>query len=157
MPDAPAIIGVSEIVLSVANLPQMRKFYIETMGFRLHSELSMETETVDPEGKPTITFLVISETDTPLGAGGHPQFLVLIDYQRHVHARTRLAGHNVKTSTLNHLAFEISPETHDLHAQHLANCGVETTYSDFPAMNARAIFLRDPEGNTLELISHHAP
>ncbi len=54
MHSIPPISGVSEIVLSVADLPKMREFYTDVMGFRLHSELSMETANVDPEGEPTI-------------------------------------------------------------------------------------------------------
>ena len=84
--NTPPVTGVSELVLSVADLPQARDFYMQVLGFPLHSEFSMEDSVADPDGEPTITFLTICETDTPLGRGGHPQLLVLIDYQRHVHA-----------------------------------------------------------------------
>ena len=95
MHSIPPITGVSEVVLSVADLPKMREFYRDVMGFRLHSELSMETAVVDPNGEPTITFLIICETDSPLSRGGHPQLLALIDYRRHVHAKKRFVGHDV--------------------------------------------------------------
>ena len=114
MSSAPAIRGVSEIVLSVADLPRMRTFYTDVMGFRLHGEYSMESATHDPDGEATITFLTITDVDTPLGRGGHPQMLVLIDHRRHVHARKRLVGHDVTRSTLNHLAFEIATEDREL-------------------------------------------
>ena len=156
MHSIPPITGVSEVVLSVADLPKMREFYRDVMGFRLHSELSMETAVVDPNGEPTITFLIICETDSPLSRGGHPQLLALIDYRRHVHAKKRFVGHDVSQSTLNHLAFEIPPDTFDDHARRLNELKLAPSFSDFPSMNARAIFFRDPEGNTLELICHHA-
>lgn len=154
MPKIPSITCVSEIVLNVADLPKSREFYMRVMGFRLHSELSMEDTVADPDGEPTITFLTICETNTPLGQGGHPQLLALIDYRRHVHAKRRFVGHDVSHSTLNHLAFEIPPDSFDAQARRLSDMGIETSFSDFPAMNARAMFFSDPEGNVLELICH---
>src|SRR5438093_980118 len=49
------ITGVSEVVLSVADLPKMRAFYTQIMGFHLHSDVSMETTVANPDGGPTIT------------------------------------------------------------------------------------------------------
>lgn len=117
----PPITGVSEIVLSVADLPTMRAFYRDVLGFKLHSEFSMESTAALEGGEPTITFLVICDTPTPLGRHGHPQLLALIDHRRHIHARHRFAGHDVRRSTLNHLAFEVPPESFEQHAQRLAS------------------------------------
>lgn len=133
----------------------MRDFYLQVMGFDLHSEVSLETTDPDPSGEPTITFLKICETDTPLGRGGHAQLLALIDYQRHVYAKQRFVGHDASKSTLNHLAFEIPPDTFVAHAKRIDELGISLSFSDFPAMNARAMFFEDPEGNTLELICYH--
>ena len=154
MQDTPPITGVSEVVLSVADLPKMRDFYMKFLGFPIHSELSMERSVADPDGEPTITFLTICNTNTPLSRGGHPQLLALIDYRRHVHARKRFVGHDVTQSTLNHLAFEIPPESFNDHVQRLEQMGVTLSFAEFPAMNARAMFFKDPEGNALELICH---
>lgn len=154
MQKAPSITGVSEVVLNVADLPRSREFYMRIMGFPLHSELSMEEAVADPDGAPTITFLTICQTNTPLGRGGHPQLLALIDYRRHVHARRRFVGHDTSKSTLNHLAFEIPPDSFDAHAGRLTDLGIELSFAEFPSMSARAMFLSDPEGNLLELICH---
>lgn len=148
----PPVIGVSEVVLSVADLPAMREFYVNTLGFAVHSEISMETETRDPDGEPTISFLTISEHDTPLARAGHPQFLVLIDYKRHVFAKGRLVGHDVTRSTLNHLAFEIPGDSYGASKLWLESRDIGVTESVFPTFGARALFFNDPEGNTLELI-----
>lgn len=156
MQNTPPISGVSEVVLSVANLPKMREFYLQVMGFKLHSEVSMESTVADPDGEPTITFLTICETDTPLGRGGHPQLLALIDYQRHVYAKKRFIGHDASKSTLNHLAFEIPPDSYAAHASRFGELGISLSFSEFPAMNARAMFFKDPEGNSLELICYHS-
>ena len=154
MKNSQFITGVSEVVLSVADLPKMRDFYMRILGFPLHSELSMEKLVPDPDGDPTITFLTICETDTPLGREGHPQLLAMIDYRRHIHARRRFTGHDVTQSTLNHLAFEIPAASFEEQAKRLTDVGIEITFSEFPGMNARAIFFKDPEGNVLELICH---
>lgn len=156
MSSIPAILGVSEVVLSVADLPRMRKFYIETLGFTLHSELSMEEVTPDPEGQPTITFLKICESKTPLGTHRHPPLLALIDYRRHVYARSRFDGHEVRKSTLNHLAFESAPEDFAAHEARLKTLGIELSFAEFPDLQAHAMFFKDPEGNVLELICHHS-
>jgi catechol 2,3-dioxygenase-like lactoylglutathione lyase family enzyme len=153
----PPISGVSEIVLSVSDLPKMRDFYTQVLGFKIHSEVSLETAEPNPAGDPTITFLTICETPTPLSRGGHPQMLVLIDYQRHVHAKARFAGHDVTRSTLNHLAFEVPPQSFDEHIAHLKERNIESTTTEFPALSAKAVFFRDPEGNVLELICHVSP
>ena len=155
MEQPPAVTGVSEVVLSVADLPVMREFYSRVLGFPLHSEYSLESEEHDPDGAPTISFLTICETDTPLGRGGHPQLLALIDYRRHIHARPRFTGHDVRRSTLNHLAFEIPPSGFDEHVARLRRMNLDVSLTEFPRMQARAVFFRDPEGNTLELIAHH--
>jgi catechol-2,3-dioxygenase len=156
MNETPSITCVSEIVLNVTDLPKAREFYMRVMGFPLLSELSMEDAVPSPDGKPTLTFLTICETNTPLGLGGHPQLLALIDYRRHVHARRRFVGHDASRSTLNHLAFEIPPDSFDDHAKRLNDFGIDLSFSDFPAMNARAMFFKDPEGNVLELICNNS-
>lgn len=158
MSPAPPITGVAEIVLSVVDLPQMRSFYTDVLGFPVHSELSLETETPDPDGEPTISFLTVRELTTPLGPT-HPQLLVLIDYKRHIHAKRRFIGHDVSKSTLNHLAFEIPPHSYDDHLRRLQGLRLDPVETEFPAMMAKAIFFRDPEGNVLELIcrSNDAP
>lgn len=151
MTEIPPITGVAEIVLSVADLPLMRQFYNTVLGFPIHSEASLKGEQHDPTGEVTISFLTIKELSTPLGTH-HPQMLVLIDYQRHANAAQRFIGHDVKQSTLNHLAFEIPPDSYSVHWDRLKEMGLAPVEAEFPAMNAKAIFFKDPEGNALEFI-----
>ena len=150
----PPVLGAIEIVLSVKDIPSMQAFYDQTLGFRTHSSASLETESHDPDGDPTIVFMTVAEVDSPLGRNNHPQMLVLIDYRRHIHARRRLVGHDVSRSTLNHLAFEIRVENYEAHKAHLQCNGLDPMETVFEHMNARALFFKDPEGNTLELICH---
>lgn len=155
MTAVPPITGVAEVVLSVRDLPRMRRFYGDVLGFPLLSQAShTRGAEADDEGEPTIAFLTIAPADTPLGRNGHPTLLVLIDVARHVFARSRFDGHDVRRSTLNHLAFEIPPESYAAHHARLTQLGLQPEESVFPAMNARALFFKDPEGNQLELICH---
>ncbi len=154
--DTLPITGVAEIVLSVRDLARMRDFYQTVFGFPLMSQARHETGMEpDPGGEPTIVFLIIKPTQTPLGSHGHPQLLVLIDYRRHVFAKPRFDGHDTRRSTLNHLAFEIPPESFVAHQRRLEGLGLSPRVVEFPAMAARALFFDDPEGNLLELICHH--
>jgi catechol-2,3-dioxygenase len=155
MATIPAITGIAEVVLNVRDLPRMRNFYQEVLGFALLSEACHETGIEpDPEGDPTIAFLTITQVDTPLGRHGHPQLLALIDFRRHVFAKERFVGHEPTRSTLNHLAFEIPPESYEAHRERLETLGLSPRPSSFPAMAARALFFNDPEQNKLELICH---
>ena len=82
--------------------------------------------------------------------------LVLIDFRRHVHAKARFDGHDVRRSTLNHLAFEIRREDYDAEFERLSELGLNPIKSEFANLNAIAIFFNDPEGNLLELICHES-
>ena len=155
MKDALPITGIAEIVLSVRNLPLMRDFYREVLGFDLLFEACHDKGLEPtPDGAPTISFLTIKQLDTPLGRHGHPQLFVVIDFQRHAAARERLTGHDPTKSTLNHLAFEIPPESHEAHQKRLEALGLTPRAVKFPNMDAKALFFNDPEGNELELICH---
>lgn len=150
-----AITGVAEIVLSVKDLPVMRRFYEDVLGFPLLSQAAhTEGMVADAEGEPTIAFLTIRELSIPLGRHCHPQLLVLIDYQRHVFAKASFDGHDPRRSTLNQLAFEIDPKSYDGEAERLERLDLAPRRTVFPAMQAKALFFKDPEGNTLELICH---
>ena len=131
----------------------MRRFYRDVLGFPVLSEACHTTGLEpDPEGAPTICFLTMFDADSPLGRGGHPQLLVLIDAERHVFARERFAQTKPRHSTLNHLAWEIAAETFEAHRKHLEQHGLAPREVEFPAMGAKALFFDDPEGNELELI-----
>lgn len=147
----PPITGVAEIVLNVRSIPVMRKFYTEVMGFELFSQSRHAGD--GDEGEPTICFLTINPLDPPFG-NKHPQLLVLIDFRQHLAATKRFSGHDVKTSTLNHLAFQIPEESFDAHLQRLQELGLDPLTTEFPNMDAKAIFFKDAEGNSLELICH---
>ena len=120
------VTGVAETVLSVVDLPRMREFYEEVLGFELLSQACYETSSEpDPEGEPRIAFLTIRETETPLSRNGHPELFVLIDYRRHAFAKARFDGHAPRTSTLDHLAFEIPFESYEAELRRLEDLALK--------------------------------
>jgi catechol 2,3-dioxygenase-like lactoylglutathione lyase family enzyme len=143
----PVIKAIAEIVINVGDIGRARAFYETVLGVQLHSQFPVEN--------PTIVFLTIANLDSPLGRGGHPQLLALIDPHRHPPAQQRFRGLDVTVSSLNHLAFEIEPTAYESEKQRLEKLGLTVHEETFPHMNARALFFQDPEGNMLEFICHH--
>ena len=145
MPTPPTSIrAIAEIVINVDDIGRAQAFYETVLGFQLHSQY--------PEEDPTIVFLTIKAVDTPLSQNGHPQLFALIDPHRHAPAKARFRGLDVTVSSLNHLAFEIAAEEYEAAKERLTGLGVSIYEERFPHMKAKAIFFRDPEGNTLEYI-----
>src|SRR5215213_9466048 len=125
-----AIKTIVEIVLNVEDIGRARAFYETVLGVQLHSQF--------PAENPTIVFLTLAELDSPLGRGGHPQLLALIDPHRHPPAQQRFRGLDVTVSTLNHLAFEIEPVAYESEKQRLAALGLAVHEETFPHMKAKA-------------------
>lgn len=154
-PPSRIVTGIAEVALNVRELPRMRRFYEEVLGFPLlYQGCHADGPEADPAGEPTIAFLTIAAADTPLGRHGHPQILALIDYRRHAFARARFDGHEPSMSTFNHLAFEIPPDRYESERARLAERGLEPDARALPGMAARSLFFDDPEGNQIELICH---
>jgi len=141
--------AVAEIVLNVRDINAMVRFYEDVLGFAVHSK---GPEPAPPEG-PTIVFMRILDLPPPFG-DAHPQVLVLIDPARHAFAEGKFGVPDWHTSTLNHLAFQIDTADHHAEVQRLTDLGLEPRVVEFPNVKSLAIFFRDPEGNTLELICH---
>lgn len=79
------------------------------------------------------------------GVEGHPQALVLFDRGVEV---SREQG------TLDHLAFVIALEDYDARSRQLEDAGLQVTPKEFPSFHWRSLFVRDPEGNTVEFVCH---
>ncbi len=140
-----AIRGLAEVVLNIRDMDAMLAFYQGVVGLREHGRM--------PEVDPTIVFLEVAPLGSALGAA-HPQVLALIDPARHPPAAGRFDTPQRRRSTLNHVAFEIEESDYRPELARLAGLGIETVTAAFPHMRAKAIFFRDPEDNTLELICH---
>ncbi len=136
------ILGLVELVLRVEDLQAAEKFYIETVGLTRHS------------GIPGITFLTVAETDSPLRHGNHPQMLGLVDRSIHLRPGYEYEPIAMSRSSLDHFAFEIDIVNLESEKKRLQGLGLEIRETTFPNMSARAIFFRDPEGNSIEFIAY---
>ena len=131
------VIHIAEVGLKVKDLATMVAFYQEVLDFEI------------VHAKPDMTFLKIGDLDSPLGHGGHPQYLVLF---------RRDTDPDIILTTLDHLAFEIPLEQFESEQARLQEMGllarVRVWTGAGPFLRARSLFFFDPEGNTIELIAH---
>ena len=119
---------LGELALRVTDLAAMRAFYRDVVGLEVFRE---------GEGH---VFLKVSD-----GVEGHPQLLVLFDRGRDVAA---------ESSTLDHLAFVIDRDEYDDRRRQLESHGLHVSPKDFPNFGWRALFVSDPDGNTVEFVCH---
>jgi len=124
---------IAEIVLRVNDLEKMVTFYRDVVGLPVAHRA------------PDIVFLKVADLDTPLGRGGHPQLLGLVDRHRPL---------DEPHSTLDHLAFEIDRADLDDERERLGRLGLTVDVETFGWAHARALFFNDPEGNRVEFIAH---
>jgi catechol 2,3-dioxygenase-like lactoylglutathione lyase family enzyme len=131
------VMHIAEVGLRVTDLPRAVTFYQKVLGL----------ESI--RAYPTIAFLKAGELDSPLGRGGHPQLLVLFDRQVQL---------DIALTTLDHLAFEISLEQYPTEQERLQQMGLEVTeriwQGEYAWLRARSLFFDDPDGNTIEFITH---
>ena len=119
---------LGEIALRVTDLAAMRAFYRDVVGLE---------EWREGDG---FVFFEVAE-----GVEGHPQALVLFDRPREV---------SPEASTLDHLAFVIALEEYEGRKRELEEHGLEPATREFPVFGWRALFVRDPDGNTVEFVCH---
>jgi catechol-2,3-dioxygenase len=119
---------LGEVALRVNDLGAMRAFYRDVVGLEVWRD------------GDDFVFLRVAE-----GAEGHPQALVLFDRKLDVRP---------ETSTLDHLAFVIELSDYEARRRQLENAGLRVTPKQFPFFQWRALFIKDPEGNTVEFVCY---
>jgi catechol 2,3-dioxygenase-like lactoylglutathione lyase family enzyme len=117
---------LGELALRVNDLAAARAFYRDVVGLE---------EWREGDG---FVFLKVAP-----GVEGHPQALVLFD--RGVEVGT-------EASTLDHLAFVIELADYEPRRQQLEDLGLAVRIKEFPAFQWRALFTRDPDGNSVEFV-----
>ena len=135
LPRRTAVRGLGEIALRVCDLDAMQRFYQETIGLPLMSR----TE--------SYAFFKIGD-----GYGGHAQVLALFDRTKESSYR----GVDAKTSTMDHLAFEISLDDYAAEKERLEVAGLKVVTAEHAWVHWRSIYVVDPEGNEVELVCYDA-
>jgi catechol 2,3-dioxygenase len=125
--------GLGEIALRVKNLDAMQKFYEEVIGLPLMSRF------------PNIAFFKIAE-----GYGGHTQVLALFDRSQTPDYRETDAA----TSTIDHVAFEISLADFADEKKRLEASGLQVETAEHAWVHWRSLYVADPEGNQVELVCY---
>jgi catechol 2,3-dioxygenase len=125
--------GLGEIALRVNDLDAMQKFYEEVIGLPLMTRV------------PNCAFFKIAD-----GYGGHTQVLALFDRS----GSRSYSAPNAKTSTIDHIAFEIPPADFESELKRLRERGLEVETAEHAWVHWRSLYVNDPEGNQLELVCY---
>lgn len=125
--------ALGEIALRVTDLDAMVEFYRDAMQLSLM--------------RRTATFAFFKLAD---GFAGHTQVLALFDRSGHADYMAPASP----ATTLDHLAFTISVDDFESEKSRLTKLGFELTFAEHAWVQWRSLYLRDPEGNTVELVCY---
>jgi catechol-2,3-dioxygenase len=135
----PRIRGVGETVLRVRDLESVRRFYTEVIGLDVLQEF---------EG---IAFLKVAG-----GYGGHTQIVGLFRETLPVPFDAAREPVRIEGTSLHHFALEIDKNDYPAELERLQRLGVPVTTFEHRWCHWRSIYVRDPEGNILELVCYDA-
>jgi catechol-2,3-dioxygenase len=126
-----AVRALGEVALRVNDLDRSQAFYADVIGLPLLRRMEHAV------------FFSIAE-----GYHGHTAILALFDRQIKV---------DQALSTIDHIAFTIDRSDYDSEKQRLESLGytVQTAFHDW--VNWRSLYIRDPDGNNVELVCHDSP
>jgi catechol 2,3-dioxygenase-like lactoylglutathione lyase family enzyme len=125
--------GLGEIALRVKDLDAMQRFYEQVIGLPIMARF------------PNSAFFKIAD-----GYGGHDQVLALFD-------RSESAGYggtDAKTSTIDHIAFEIPLADFDGEKKRLGGLGFRVETAEHAWVHWRSLYVTDPEENQMELVCY---
>ena len=125
--------GLGEIALRVNDLDAMQKFYEEVIGLALMTRV------------PNSAFFKIAD-----GYGGHTQALALFDRSESPGYR----GTDATTSTIDHIAFEISLADFTDELTRLKGLGLKIETAEHAWVHWRSLYVTDPEGHQVELVCY---
>jgi catechol-2,3-dioxygenase len=130
--------GLGETVLRVHDLECIKRFYTELIGLDVLREF---------EG---IVFLKVAD-----GYGGHTQILGLFHESLPVPfpKDPRVSVH-LEATSLHHFALEVDKHDFDGELARLRGLGLEVTTTEHRWCRWRSLYVRDPEGNILELVCY---
>lgn len=130
--------GLGETVLRVKDLPAVRRFYTEVVGLDILQEFD------------GITFLKVAD-----GYRGHTQIVGLFHESMPVPFTEDPRGPlRIEQTSLHHFALEIDKRDFDAELARLRGLGAEVTTFEHRWCRWRSLYVRDPEGNILELVCY---
>jgi catechol-2,3-dioxygenase len=120
--------ALGEVALRVNDLNAMRRFYEGVLGF-------------EPLGvfEHAVFYRIAA------GHGGHTQVFVLF---------ARGVSVSVRESTLDHIAFTIDRQDFAGEQSRLERLGLKVELADHAWVHWRSLYVRDPEGNEVELVCY---
>ena len=123
------VVGISEIVLWVADKEASLRFYRDLLGLEVISPPELRN-----------TFLRVGE-----GNAGIPQMIVLVPKTEEVLGQP-------SGNQLHHLALELPEDKFDLQHEALVQAGYEPRTGKHPVLPSRTMYVDDPDGNEVEFI-----
>jgi catechol-2,3-dioxygenase len=123
--------GLAEVVLNVRDVGRSLAFYHDLLGLKR----------ISPEGQPGPVFLQAGQATV-----GVPALVVLVPLP------SNAAGF-APPRTLHHLALTVPAATFDAAREALTQAGLEVRGGKHPVLEVRTMYVTDPDGNEVELIS----
>ncbi|MEM0976595.1 MAG: VOC family protein [Pseudomonadota bacterium] len=141
-----AIKGLGEIAIRCRDIDRMTAFYKDVIGLPVMADFR------ELSG---IVFFNIS----PLGGGygGHTTILALFAHDarmRDVHPTDDALPKTGATSSLHHVALTVRAEDQDAARAWFTSRDIPYVVEDFGWVGWRGVFVKDPDGNTVELVAH---
>ena len=123
--------GLGEIALRVEDLDPMQRFYDKVIGLEVIKRFE------------NATFLKLAD-----GYGGHTQVLALFDRK----GQAGYTGIDSLKTTVDHIAFEIGLADFAAEKDRLEQLGLAVLTAEHPWVHWRSLYVRDPEGHSVELV-----
>lgn len=129
--DEIAIAGLAEVVLNVRDLQAALAFYRDLLGLEVISPPEMTSPVFLKAGAATVDLpALVVLVQLPAGS---PEF--------------------GQPRSLHHLALAVTPDGYDRAARVLTDAGLSVRGGKHPVLPSRTIYVDDPDGNEVELIS----
>ena len=123
--------GLAEVVLNVRDAPRAVAFYSELLGL----------QRLSAEGQPGPIFFGVGQANSQI-----PSLLVLVPLPVD-------APEFAAPRTLHHLALTLPAAVFDETRSTLVEAGIEVRDGQHPLLAVRTMYITDPDGNEVELIS----
>ena len=126
--------GLGEVVIWVHDMDKALHFYSEVLGLQVMSPPDFRGAIFLQAGQPAITCpQQIVLVPLPAGAPAFPS------------DRTQ--------RTMHHLGLEVAAEDFDAERKRLGDLGFDVRYGEHPFLPLKGMYIDDPDGNEVELIS----